>query len=124
VTGAVATTLGAGAGGGGGIVVPGPLAWSNIFDVGAGSTDTQTLTAITTPISISATLSGGGTAHSILNGSAAFYAGAFSVSAGDALAWLIVNAGPIAVAGTVTVANQSDGGAVLDTFTYTVKGGS
>ncbi len=123
MTGAVLALAGAGAGSAGGVVVPGALSWTNIFDFGAGSTNYQTLSAITVPISISASSTGAGLLHYIKNGTVAVYTGALNVSAGDTLAWLISNSGATGVSGTVTVFNQSNGGATLATFTYTVKGG-
>lgn len=108
---------------GGGVVIPGPLAWGNIYGDLIGHNNSQTLTLITTPISITATKSGGGTLGYSLNGGGATYAGAFNAAAGDTLAWSIRNlAGTLTASGTVSVANASDGGAALGSFSFVVTG--
>ena len=41
---------------------------------------------------------------------------------GDTLSWMISTNPPHTVSGTVTVTNLTDGGAALDSFSYTVTG--
>ncbi len=105
------------------MIVPGPLAWTNIYGRVLGHTNVQTFTLITTPISVAASWStGGAKLHYVLNGGASAYLGPFTVEAGDTLLWSIVNLTSGDLSGTVIVANASDGGAALDSFTYTVTG--
>lgn len=63
--------------------------WANIFGAGSGSTNKQTLSGFTGAISVSATLSAGGTLYYNLNGTVKAYTGAFAVHPGDVLAWTI-----------------------------------
>lgn len=115
---------GASGGGGGGIVIPNPLEWTDAYGDIIAHTGVQTVTGITTPISVAATLSGGGTLHVTQNGTGREYGGPFSVSAGDTLVWSIVNLTTLSVSGTITITNGSDGGATLDAPTYTATGSS
>jgi len=108
-------------GGGGGGIVPGALSWSNIYGRVAGDTNLQTISGITVPISIGAGHTGAGGLGYIKNGVASAYAGPFTVSAGDTLAWSILGDGDDTVSGTVTVKNNSDGSATLASFTYLVS---
>ncbi len=121
MTGAILASL-AGGGGGGSDVTPAPLDWTDAFGDIIAHTNSQTITGITTPISLAAGASGGGNLHYSLNGGSAGYLGAFAVAAGNTLIWSILNTGTAAVSGTVTITNVSDGGATLDSFNYTATG--
>ena len=125
MTGAILTTIGGtGAGAGGGTVIPGAMNWTDCFGSIIAHTNSQTVTAITVPISLTAGASGGGILHYAINGTGHVYTGAFNVSAADGLIWSITNVGTASVSGTVTVENASSGMTVLDTFNYTVTPGS
>jgi len=104
-----------------GVVIPSPTpAWSAIYGLDNGITNNQTISGITAPMSISAANSGGGTLIYILNGTSSLYTGAFTVHAGDVLAWSIA-VGLTTESGTITVTNASDGGATLATIAYVVR---
>ncbi len=124
MSGAILAALGLGTGGaGGGDVVPAAVNWTDVYDIAVGSTNLQTITGISRPISRSASLTGSGGLQTVVNGASHPYAGAFTVAAGNTVAFLIVNTGIMTVTGTVTIANVSGGGTVLDTFNYTVTRG-
>jgi hypothetical protein len=108
-----------GAAGAGGVVNPGALAWSGIYDTDSGTSNTQAFTAITSPISVSAALSGGGVLYYNLNGGYAAYTGAFAVHAGDTLSWTI-NVGHLGHSGNLTVTNVTTA-TVLATIPYSVQ---
>ena len=120
MTGAILATLGSsGVGGGSGVVTPSPvLVWSDISGSLGGTTQVLTIAGITVPISISATKTGAAALYYNLNGAFLPYTGTFVVHVGDTLSWTLFSAG----AGTVTVLNPSNGGALLATFTYTLSG--
>ncbi len=109
-------------GGGGVVVIPGPLEWADAYGDIIATTNVQTVSGITAPISVAAAISGGGTLHLVQNGGGREYGGPFLVDPGDTLAWSIVNVSTVAVSGTITITNASDGGAVLDAPTYTATG--
>ena len=110
------------AGGGGGVVIPNPLEWTDAYGDIIASTNLQTVSGITTPISVAASISGGGTLHLAQNGTGRVYSGPFLVNPSDTLVWSIVNVTTVSVSGTITITNSSDGGAVLDAPTYTATG--
>ena len=123
MSGAVILSAGmAQTGGGSGIVIPDALEWTDAYGGIVATTNLQTITGITAPVSIAAALSGGGGLQYILNGATKFYSGAFSASAGDTLGWSVLNVSTVSVSGTITITNASDGGATLDAPTYIATG--
>jgi len=121
LSGALLMLAGAAGGVGGGVVIPSPTpVWSAIYGQDTAVTNNQTIGGITAPMSISAANSGGGTLIYILNGTSSLYTGAFTVHAGDVLAWSIA-VGLTTESGTITVTNASDGGATLATIAYVVR---
>lgn len=120
MAGAILATGGGsvGAGAGGGVVISPAPVWPNISDAIIGATGDQTISGISVPVSLTATMTGGGVLYYSLNdGTVINYAGAFTVHNGDKLNWLVAGSG---VSGSVTVNNQSNGGATVATFTYVV----
>lgn len=104
-----------------GTVVPSPSpVWLNIYGVDAGSTNSQTISGITSPITLSLASSGGGALLYSLNGVATPYTGPFTVNAGDILLFTIA-VGLAGKSGTITVTNVSNGSATLATITYVVN---
>lgn len=114
-------------------VTPAAVNWGDTVPSDYGIADniatTQTISAIDTTITIKATLSAGGKAAWATNGVLDAYTTGeawTAVNSGDTL-YLSVSAIPSPptsgnyVSGTVTVTNESDGAAVLDTFTYTAQ---
>ena len=122
MSGAILATFGPGGGVGGGaapVITPNPaLLWSDVSGSLVAATQALSVLAITVPISITMTKTGGGTVYYNRNGGSTLYTGAVTVNAGDTLGWSIFGAG----AGTVTVRNQTNAGAVLATFTYVISG--
>jgi hypothetical protein len=112
-------TSGGGGGGGGGTTLD-PLHWTNITGSFAGATNTQTISGITNPVSLSVVITGGATLRYDLNGTYANYTGAFNVVATDTLSWLVVSVGS-AHAGTITVTNATTS-TVVATISYSVSG--
>lgn len=120
MTGAVAATFGArGATPGGPLNAPSPLVWNDIYGEDSGSTQTLTVGGITTPIQLTASRTGGGLLSYIINGAYMPYAGAFTVSPNDTLAWAISTTGSADRSGVITVTNAS-AGAMLDRFDYLI----
>lgn len=104
-----------------GTVVPSPtLVWLNIYGVDYASTNSQTVAGITSPITISLAVSGGGTLLYSLNGVAVHYTGPFTIQPNDILAFSIA-VGNGAKSGTITVTNVSNGSATLATINYVVN---
>jgi hypothetical protein len=115
---AVAGIGGAPAIGGGGTVIPDALAWTSIAGVDQGSSNNQTIAGISAPMSIAATITGSGELFVTQNGIPFDYTGAFTAHNGDAIAWNVSTDGTSRAAGTITVVNDSDGGATLCTIAY------
>ena len=104
-----------------GTVVPSPApVWINIFGVDSATTNSQTISGITSPITISLANSGSGALFYGVNGVWTFYTGAFTVRVGDILAFSI-SVGNAAESGAITVTNVSNGSATLATIAYVVK---
>jgi hypothetical protein len=118
MTGAVMALAAGGASGAGGVTTPGALAWSAIYDTDSGTSNTQAFTLLTSPISVTASLSGGGTLYYNLNGSYQAYTGAFIVHAGDTLSWTI-SVGHLPKSGNLTVTNATTS-TTLATIAYFV----
>jgi hypothetical protein len=97
-----------------------PLHWTNITGSFAGATNTQTISGISAPVSISVAITGGAALRYALNGAYANYTGAFNVVATDTLSWLVVSGGG-ARAGTITVTNATSA-TVVATINYSVSG--
>jgi len=116
MTGAVLMLAGAGAGAVGGITTPAAVSWYDIYATIVGVTNVQTITAITVPISITASRTGTGLFSYVKNGTVYPYTGAFGVSPGDALAWQMSGS---SVSGVVTVTNATTS-TTLATFNYTL----
>lgn len=120
MTGAVLAGLaGAAALGAGGVVAPASPGWTDIYGEDYASTNSQTISGITSPIAITLAKTGGGSLSFVLNGVATTYTGAFTVVAGDILAFGIA-VGLTTKSGTITVTNVSNGGAALATINYVV----
>jgi hypothetical protein len=119
VLGAFAAGLGSGGGGtGGGTVIPNPLTWTSIVGVDDASSNNQTVSGISAPMSIAAMITGSGQLFVTQNGVPFGYTGAFPANNGDVIAWSVSTPGTGRVAGTITVLNDSDGGATLCTIAY------
>jgi hypothetical protein len=119
---AVVTMAAGGSGGGGsggGIVTPSPTpAWTAIAGVDDASSNNQTIAGISAPMSIGATITGSGVLFYTRNGAPFVYTGAFTVHNADVIAWSVSTPGTNRVSGTITVLNDSDGGATLCTIAY------
>lgn len=119
ILGAFISTLGAA--GSGFDVTPNAVNWVNISGAGSGSNANQTISGIDTSIEIAWSYSGTGVVNVL--GDVNDGAGQMSprtVSSGDTLSF---TASSVAGgSGTVTVVNNSDGGATLDTFTVNLSG--
>ena len=116
---------------GGSDVTPAAVNWDNITitntsGIENNSASAQTTTAIDATITLKVTLSGGGKVRWFKNGVAGAYAdtsSSVSVNSGDSV-YVGVSARPSPptsgeyISGTATVTNESDGAAVLNTFTY------
>lgn len=105
-------------------VTPDAVNWANI---GPGtspqSNANQTINGIDTTITLEINADSAGLfEYSLNSGSFTFIAngGQVPVSNGDTLRWRVSPAAPGTVSGTITITNESDGSAVLDTFTYSV----
>lgn len=105
-------------------VTPDAVDWANI---GPGdqpqSNANQTLQNFDGSITLEANYTGSGILSYSLNGGSFTVLGTggqFSVSDGDFVRWEASAVAPGTVSGTVTITNESDGSAVLDTFTYNV----
>jgi hypothetical protein len=118
MTGAVMALAAGGASGAGGGAVPSPTpVWTTITGTFIGSSNTQTISGISGPISLTASVTGGAPLYYVQNGGGPVaYTGAFPVNPGDTLAWMIMAPG----SGTVTVTNVSDSDATLATIPYGV----
>jgi len=118
VTGIVAATLGGGAAGSsGGVVTPGATICAPIYGQDTAYDSPITITTITVPISVTASLTGAGAVlHYQLNGVMKTYAGAFTVNPGDYLSWG-VSCGHAGASGTITVTNATTS-TVLQSFAY------
>lgn len=106
-------------------VTPNAVNWANIgpTSAGSGTNASQTVQGCTIAITLSITNSGSGIVEYRLDsGSYVTYTAPFSVDArtGQTLDWRVSPIAPGNVTGTVTVKNDSDGAATLDTFTYDV----
>jgi hypothetical protein len=97
----------------------GSLHWTNIFGHSSGSTNQQTISGLSAPLSITAALTGGAVLYYTKNGVYSSYTGAFSISNGDVLSWAVIDAG--GTSGTVTVTNQVMS-TTITTFNYVLTG--
>lgn len=123
MAGALTALLGSGgsAGGSGGVVPSPTPVWSSIYDTDVGSTNVQTISGIGGSISISVVQSGGGALWYTLGSGLTPYGGPFPVSVGSDLGFTVFNhVGGGTITGTLTVKNQSDGGATLGVISYLV----
>lgn len=107
-------------------VTPDAVNWANVSGASPQANANQTISGITSSISISLSLSGtSGEAifldYRINSGSYVTYSTPFSVSNGDTLNFRVSTISGGAGAGTVTVTNDSSGSATLDTFTYNMS---
>lgn len=103
---------------------PDAVNWANI---GPGTSPqnnaNQTLQNFDGSINIEINADSAGLLEYSLNGGAFTFisnGGQVAVSDGDTLRWQVSPAAPGTVSGTITITNESDGSAVLDTFTYNV----
>ena len=121
MAGALMALAGAGgASGGTGVVITPTPVWRAIYDSDAGSTNSPAILGITTAISISLARTGLGVLYYNLNNGFAAYSGAFTVRAGDTLAFTIIASGSVTVTGNITVTNVSNASATVATIPYTV----
>jgi hypothetical protein len=106
-------------------VTPNAVDWGNISGATSGTNANQTISGTSGNITISRTYVGAAEISYSLAG-AAFtpYTAPFSVNglAGQTLRWQATTDGGIPASGTVTVRNDSAGGATLDTFTVSLSG--
>ena len=102
----------------GGTVIPNALAWTSIVGDDAASSNNQTISGISAPMSMAATITGSGELYYVQNGTTFDYTGAFTAHNGDVISWGVELPGTTRSAGTVTVLNNSDGGAVLCAIPY------
>lgn len=107
-------------------VIPDAVNWANVSGASPQANANQSITGITSTISISLALSGtSGEAiflkYRINSGTYVTYSTPFSVSVGDTLNFQVSTIAGGAGAGTVTVTNDSSGSATLDTFTYNMS---
>ena len=102
-------------------VTPNAVNWPDISATASGATGTQTIDGINTAITISASDSGaiGVLSYSVAGASFTAYSGPFSISDGETLNWYVSTINNDAI-GTITVSNDSDAGATLDTFNYNI----
>lgn len=121
MAGAVTALIGRIAAASGG-VVPSPTPnWTNIYDTDVGSTNLQTISGISSSISISVTATGSGIVYYTFGAGEFPYTGAFPVSVGQPLGFIVfATIGGGTVAGALTVKNDSNGSVTLDTITYAV----
>lgn len=106
-----------------GDVTPNAVNWADLSGTSPQSNANQTINGCSGSIVLSATNSSSGTLLYSLAGAAfTAYLSPFSVdaAAGQTLRWQVTSAIGTKV-GTVTVTNDTDGGATLDTFTYSVS---
>lgn len=106
-------------------VTPNAVNWGNISGSTTGTNANQTINGTSGNITISMTYVGAAVIqYSLAGGAFTTYTAPFSVNglAGQTLRWQATTDGGIPASGTVTVRNDSDGAAVLDTFTVTLSG--
>lgn len=115
-----------GGGGGGGDVTPGALNFGSLTGSGTGYSGTDTITSITTSITLSfVTTADSGTLvlQYSKNGGAPQYATPVSVVSGDTLYFIGSNPSSgfgTAATGTIDVVNDTDSSTVLTTFSFNV----
>lgn len=97
---------------------PNAVAWGPMYGTDIAASNTQAFAGFTGPISVTGTLSGGGTLFYTLNGSFLLYAGPFSARSGDTLNWA-VSVGVVAKAGNLTVVDATHS-TTLATIAYSV----
>lgn len=102
----------------GGGARPNPMNWTAVVGVSPRTTNTQTVTGITTDITLHASRTGGASVAWIKNGAnvGLITGGDLSVSLDDTVAFQVTGN----TSGDVTVTNVSDGNALIDTFAYSV----
>jgi hypothetical protein len=104
-------------------VTPDAVNWANISGTDVASNANQTISGISSSISIGLTITGNDDleiiAYRINSGSYVTYSAPFNVSNGDTLNFQVSTV-ISAAAGSVTVTNESAGGVTLDSFTYSV----
>jgi hypothetical protein len=121
MTGVILATVGGAAAAGGGFT-PGSLSWANISGSEVGGNAALTISGITAPITVGATITGSGQLGYSQNGGYEPFTEPFTVSDGDTLAWVVQYFASGRASGTITVTNASDGNATLGTFTYLILG--
>jgi hypothetical protein len=108
-------------GGGGGDVTPDPVDWPDVTFTIIGETESQTISGITSSITISIGCEycgdGGVLYYSLNGGSFVQYTAPFSVSNGQTLTWSVEDL-PFSGSHIINVINDSDGGAILDAITF------
>lgn len=102
-------------------IVPNAVNWANISDTdNRAENSNQTISGIDVTITLEATCTDPDiTIFPIVNGTT-LNAGPFTVDSGDTVRFEAFHSQQSAQSGTVTVANNSDGGTTLDTFTVSL----
>lgn len=121
MTGAVLGAIcGFGGAGDGTTAPPDTLAWSNIFAVSQGATQSLRITGVGGgSTSLTASNSGGSRLFYTRNTASIPYSGAFNVSDGDMIGWWLLNISSVNESGTVVI---SSGSFIISTFTYLILG--
>ena len=107
-------------------VTPNAVNWADISGATSGTNANQTINGTSVSITISAEITGGAfnLNYSLAGGGFTAYTAPISVNglAGQTLRWQASTDPGIPASGTVTIRNDSDGSATLDTFTVTLSG--
>lgn len=98
-------------------VTPDAVNWTDVTGTVQGSTNAQTITGISTSITIAATVTGGASISANVAGNPTSLPA--SVSNNQQVTFTLFGSN---ISGSVTVINQSDGNATLDTFNYGLDG--
>lgn len=110
--------------GGASDVTPNAVNWGNVSGTDFAANANQTISGITSSITISLSISGNDDSETISyridSGSYVGYTIPFSVSNGQTLNFGVAVLPLTTAGGTVTVRNDSAGSVTLDTFTYSV----
>ena len=118
MTGAVLALAGSGVAPGAGSTTLTATTWADIYGTDSAADSPISMLGIGAAVSITATLSSGGTLTYNLNGVPTNYTGAFTVHLNDSLSWGIA-VGHTGQAGTISVTNATTA-TLLQTFNYSV----
>lgn len=99
-------------------VTPDAVNWTTLTGVSPKATSDLTITGISRDITLSVSDTGSAIVeYRIDSGSWTTYSAPFTVSDGETLGWRVDAGG----SGTITVTNDTDGGATLDLFIYNLS---